>query len=253
MIRGLYTSAQGMAQEERRMDTIANNLANINTNGYKKDTAVTKAFNDVLADVTASNQANNNNNKLTLNLGMDDVATDFSSGTVTQTGNKLDFAIGNSNLAMFAVDVPGQNGTQEMYTRDGSFTLNDQGQLVTKDGYIVKGQNGPIVLKGSDITVNSDGTIVQNGTVVDKLLIKEFSDSKSLHKYGNNLISADSNAQTNPFSGQVLQGAVESSNVNSISEMVNMINVMRSYEANQKVLQANDSTLQKAANDVGKL
>lgn len=253
MIRGLYTSAQSMAQDERRMEVISNNLANMNTNGYKKDTAVTRAFNEVMADVTGSNQVGKNNNKLILDLGIDDVATNYKAGSTVQTGNKLDFAIGNSDLAMFAVDVPSQNGTQEMYTRDGSFTLNDKGQLVTKDGNTVKGEKGPIVLNGSDITVNSDGAIVQNGTVVDKLLIKEFNDSKTLKKYGNNLISADSNTQTKPFSGQIIQGSVESSNINSITEMVDMISVMRSYEASQKVLQAHDSTLQKAANEIGKI
>lgn len=251
MIRGLYTSAQSMAQDERRMEVISNNLANMNTNGFKKDTAITRSFNDVMADVTESNQTSNN--KLTLNLGIDDVSTNYKPGSIVQTGNKLNFAIGNSDLAMFAVDVPGQNGTQEMYTRDGSFTLNDQGQLVTKDGYIVKGEKGAIVLNGSDITVSADGSIVQDGTIIDKLLVKEFNDSKTLKKYGNNLISADSSAQTKEFSGQVIQGSVESSNVNSITEMVGMIGTMRSYEASQKVLQAHDNTLQKAANEVGRL
>lgn len=255
MIRGLYTSAQSMNQNEKRMEVISNNLANMNTNGFKKDTSVTKAFNEVLADVSGDNQANNtnNNNKLILNLRIDEVSTNFKAGSTVQTGNKLDFSIGNSDLAMFAIDVQGQNGTQEMYTRNGSFTLNDKSQLVTKDGYIVKGEMGPIVLENSDITVNSDGSIVQNGTVIDKFLIKEFNDSKTLKKYGNNLISADPNTETKPFSGMIIQGAVESSNVNSISEMVDMISVMRTYEANQKVLQAHDNTLQKAANEVGRL
>lgn len=255
MIRGLYTSALGMGNRERRMDVISNNLANINTNGFKKDNAVTTSFSEVMTEIINSDQRDDQSNigKLSLGVGIDDVVTSFTQGSFIKTENPLDVALANSELAFFCVDVPSSNNTQEMYTRDGAFTINSNGQLVTKDGYIVKGENGPITIKGNKVTINTDGSIIEDGKVVDKLLVKEFSDSKLLKKHGSNLIFDSGSSQTKPFSGQVIQGSLETSNVNSITEMVDMINVMRSYEANQKVLKAHDETLQRAVNEVGKL
>jgi len=260
MIRGLYTSALGMSNNEKRMEVIANNLANINTNGYKKDTAVSTTFSEVMTEVINGSEDNNqssqkNIGKLSLGTEIDDVIISFKQGSLLKTDNPLDLAITNSDLSFFCVDVinPKSKQAQEMYTRDGGFTVNSLGQLTTKDGSIVKGEKGPIILKGGSISVNVDGTIIQDGITVDKLLIKEFVNADNLKKYGENLIIDAGNSQTNPFSGQIVQGSLENSNVNSISEMVDMISVMRSYEANQKVLQAHDNTLQKAANEVGRL
>lgn len=259
MIRGLYTSALGMKNNEKRMEVLSNNLANVNTAGYKKDVAVTSSFADVMTEIIGGNQdenqENNNIGNLTLGVGVDEVATSYTQGNITKTENPFDVAISNSDLAFFCIDINNKltNQSKEMYTRDGGFTLNSLGQLSTKDGNLVKGENGPIVLKGKDITINSDGTVVQDGQKVDKLLIKEFSNSKELKKVGDNLISAIDNAKTKEFSGQIIQAAVEESNVNSINEMVDMINVMRSYETNQKVLKAHDDTLSKAVSEVGRV
>lgn len=258
MIRGLYTSAQSMNNDERRMEVISNNLANINTNGFKRDTPATGSFEEVMTQIINSGKEDdeddqNDIGKLTLGVGVNDVVTSFKQGNLIKTDGPLDVAIMNSELSFFSIDVPGENGTSEMYTRDGSFTINSVGQLTTKDGYIVKGENGPIALNGSKVSINSDGSIVQDGVIVDKLLIKEFSDSKLLKKHGNNLIYDSGDTEVKPFSGQIVQSSLEASNVNSISEMVDMINVMRSYEANQKVLKAHDETLQKAVNEVGRV
>jgi len=255
MIRGLYTSAMGMQNNEKRMEVISNNLANIDTTGYKKDTAVSTSFAEVMTEIINSDQDDNQNDvgKLSLGVGVDDVVTNYKQGSLVKTENPLDVAITNSELAFFAVEVPGANGAQEMYTRDGGFTVNSLGQLTTKDGYLVKGENGVITLNGSKVNINEDGSVIEDGSSVDKLLIKEFADSSRLNKQGNNLISNTGDTQTKPFSGQVVQGSLESSNVNSISEMVEMISVMRSYEANQKVLKSHDDTLQKAVNEVGRV
>lgn len=258
MIRGLYTSTLGMSKDEKRMEVISNNLANINTTGFKKDTAVSKSFSDVMTDVINDNSDNGNSNKknigkLTLGIGINEVSTSYKQGEIIKTNNPLDFAITGSELGFFSVDVIGKNGTQEMYTKDGSFVINSLGQLSTKSGYVLKGENGPISLSGTDISISADGSVYNNGEVVDKLLIKEFADSKAITKYGNNLVTANKDAETKTFSGQIIQGSLESSNVNSVSSMVEMIEVMRSYEANSKVLKAHDDTLQKAVNDVGRV
>lgn len=259
MIRGLYTSTMGLQDNEKRLEIISNNLANVNTNGFKKDKPATSSFSDVMTQIIGGEQeesgsSKKNIGKLALGVGINEVVTDYKQGSLVKTDNPLDFAITNSNLSFFCIDVANGSGqTQEMYTRDGAFTINSLGQLVTKDGNIVKGENGSITLKGTNINVNSDGTIVEDGQVVDKLLIKEFADSKGLKKQGNNLIADTANSQTEESNGQIVQGSTETSNVNSINEMVDMINVMRAYESNQKVLQAHDQTLQKAVNEVGKL
>jgi flagellar basal-body rod protein FlgG len=122
---------------------------------------------------------------------------------------------------------------------------------VTKEGNPVLGQKGLIVLGDGDFSVAADGTVSQNGEVVDKLLIAEFADTTVLKKYGNNLLQADEDAQVTEFTGEVMQGYLEQSNVNIVKEMVDMITVQRTYEANQKVLKAMDGTLEKAVNEVG--
>jgi flagellar basal-body rod protein FlgG len=129
--------------------------------------------------------------------------------------------------------------------------IDANGKLRTKDGYEVMSQNGPIVLESSEFSVEPDGTVVQNGAVVDKLLIKEFSDTTTLRKFGSNLVETTDDTEEQNFTGTVQQGYLELSNVNVVREMVDMITVMRSYEANQKILQAQDSTLERAVNEVG--
>jgi flagellar basal-body rod protein FlgG len=150
------------------------------------------------------------------------------------------------------VAVPAGNGEfREAYTRDGAFALNAGGQLVTKDGYFVMGENGLITLQTDDFNILDDGSIIVNGELVDRLLIRNFENSEALRKVGSNLVERTEQTQELEFNGIVKQGYVERSNVNAINEMINMITVMRSYEANQKILQAQDGTLEKAVNEIG--
>jgi flagellar basal-body rod protein FlgF len=266
MIRGIYTSAWSMLALSKKMDVVSNNLANVDTNAFKKDTVVFESFPAVLTK--SIDYAGNSGNSSTIGnmvLGSDvgEVYTNFSQGALQNTGNNLDFALQDdisgastqSNInSFFTIGVPGDKGQMdEYYTRDGAFALNQNNQLVTKDGYPVLGENGPITLKTGDFTVGSDGTIVQNGATVGKLLVKSFQNTTDLRKFGSNLYQAIPGAQEQPFSGSVMQGNLEQSNVNIISEMVDMITVTRSYEASQKMLQAQDETLDKAVNEVGSI
>ncbi|MGI6668164.1 MAG: flagellar hook-basal body protein [Acetivibrionales bacterium] len=163
-----------------------------------------------------------------------------------------DMAIRDSDNAFFTIAVPDENGNFTVfYTRDGAFGRNSNNMLVTREGYAVLGENGPIVLQDGEFTVSEDGTITQDGEIIDKLLITEFQDTSALKKHGNNLLRADEGAVTAEFTGTVQQGFIELSNVNIVREMVDMITVLRLYEANQKILQAMDGTLEKAVNQVG--
>jgi len=258
MVRGLYTSGWSMRAIQKKMDVITNNMANVNTNGYKKDTVVFESFPSVLTkrikDFEKTSNRPSNIGTMELSHDIGEVYTYFSQGQLTNTGNELDMAISDSNNAFFTVAAVDDEGNYtEFYTRDGSFTRGADGSLRTKEGYYVLGENGPIVLGSGDFTVKEDGTVIQNGQIVDRLLITEFTDTMHLRKYGYNLLVSGGDAETREFSGTVRQGYTELSNVNIIREMVDMITVTRSYEANQKVLQAIDDTLEKAVNQVGAL
>lgn len=256
MIRGLYTSGWSMLANEKQMDIISNNLANVSTNAYKQDTVVLESFPSVLTkrinDTRSALNPSGNVGDMQLGSDVGEVYTYFNQGGILKTGNNLDFAIKDSKSAFFTVQVTDGNGQKaEYYTRDGAFIINNNGQLSTVDGNLVMGKNGPIVLQNANFSVESDGTIVQNGQAVDKLLITEFTDTRQLRKFGSNLISALDGAGPRQFTGTVQQGYLEQSNVNVVKEMVSMISVMRAYEANQKVLQAQDGTLEKAVNEIG--
>lgn len=258
MIRGLYTAGWSMLADTRTMDVISNNLANVNTNGYKKDSVIFQSFPDALTKRIHDTQSKTNplGDVGTMQLGFDvgEVYTYYTPGQLTATSNSTDLALNDNGSAFFTIGMTDENGnTKEYYTRDGAFTINSNNQLVTKDGYIVMGQNGPITLNGDKFSVQDDGTIIQNGATVGKLLIKQFTDTKTLRKYGSDLVATSGETQEEAFTGSVKQCYLEQSNVNIVKEMVSMISVMRAYEASQKVLQAEDSTLDKAVNDVGKI
>lgn len=179
----------------------------------------------------------------------DKIAIDYTPGIITETGNKLDFALDGDGF--FKVQTP--NGIA--YTRDGAFTLDANGQLVTKEGYAVLGQNGPIVLGQNSFEVNGNGDIIIDGRVQNRLDIVDIDNKEYLRKQGNNLYTMVGNieAEEVPFTGKLLQGHIETSNVNTIKEMVNMITALRSYEVNQKIIQAQDQLLDKVVNDLGRL
>lgn len=258
MIRGLYTSGWSMMANSKKMDVVSNNLANVNTNAFKKDTVVFESFPSLLTQRINDTRSNlNPTGKIgRMEFGSDvgEVFTYHTQGAFTKTDNNLDLALDGAPNAFFAVGVVEDGGqVREFYTRDGAFALNPYGQLVTKEGHYVLGEEGAITLDGADFTVEGDGTILQHGEVVGRLLIRSFADTGTLRKSGSNLVQRTELTEEQAFTGTVVQGSIEQSNVNIIKEMVDMISVMRSYEANQKILQAQDGTLEKAVNEVGAL
>lgn len=256
MIRGLYTSGWSMLATGKKMDVVSNNLANVNTNGYKKDTVIFESFPDAMVRRINDSPSNVNPSGKVGNaqFGNDvgEVFTYYNQGQLMKTDKSLDMAIDDSDASFFTVAVPNENGEfRQYFTRDGAFTLNAGGHLVTKDGHIVMGENGPITLETENFNVLDDGSIVENGQIIDKLMLKTFTDAKTLRKTGSNLVERTEETQEQEFDGVIRQGHLEQSNVNTINEMINMITIMRSYEANQKILQAQDGTLEKAVNEIG--
>ena len=258
MIRGLYTSGWSMLAIEKKMDIITNNMANVNTTAYKKDMVVFESFPEVLTkrinDTKSRLSPDGSVGNMQLGSDVGEVFTYYNQGQLLKTDNKLDMALRDSDSAFFTITGTDPNGNEkEYYTRDGAFAIGADNLLVTKEGYIVQGVNGPIQLNGDSFSIMQDGTIVQDDEAVDTLLIKEFTDTGTLRKSGNNLIEKTDQTEEGTFSGTVQQGYLELSNVNIVKEMIDMITVTRAYEANQKILQAQDGTLEKAVNEVGAL
>ncbi|SHI38060.1 flagellar basal-body rod protein FlgF [Lutispora thermophila] len=260
MIRGLYISASSAFTEGKRIDTISNNIANVNTTGFKKDLYVTQSFPELLTLKMGGESPNISGVKLpaplntigTMNAGVHTsfVFTDFSQGSHAPTNNPLDLAIAGNGF--FTVET----NAGERYTRDGSFSLDSQGYLVTKDGHRVLGEKGYIQINGEDIKINEKGEIYSNEQLVDRLKLVDFEDYMALMKEGNNLYTIISEEWTNnekAFTGSVKQGYVEGSNVNAVKEMTEMITMYRAYEANQKLIKAHDELLEKAVNEVGRV
>jgi flagellar basal-body rod protein FlgF len=247
MLRGLYTATSGMVTESLRTDVIANNLANVNTVGYKKDETISAEFEAVLLKRINDGQVTPDIGGLGRGSRVDEIATIHEQGATRQTGNKYDVAI--EGAGYFVVDTP--NGTR--YTRAGSFVRSDSGDLVTESGARVLDQKGrPIrIPDGTNVTIGAKGNVVVDNQTVGTLGFVQFSSDKRLTKEGNNLYVAPPNEPTTPATGTLEQGSLEMSNVNVVSEMVKLINGYRTYEANSKAVTTQDSLLDKAVNQVG--
>jgi flagellar basal-body rod protein FlgF len=230
---------------DRQFDVVANNIANINTNGFKAD--------HMLFEEYLNSKAHEDNFKLAdrrISYVQDrGTFRDFSEGALEQTNNPLDVAI--SGDAFFTV----QSAGGERYTRDGNLQINSTGQLVTSGGNPVLGTSGPIVFQPTDhdIVVSADGTItVQEGSArVDsirgKLRLVSFADAQKLLKQGDNLYAAgEGGAPTQDIKSTVRQGYVEKSNVSSVVEMSRMIEINRTY-ANVANMLSQEADLHKSA------
>ena len=275
MVRGLYTAWTGMINEQKRLDVISNNLANSATTAYKKEGMTSKAFSDVLAikvdDPTVHFQ-NQNIGKMSLGVKVGETYFDYSQGNLRETGNTYDLALeGNGFFTLRMLDKNGQEHIR--FTRDGNFAVTNEGLLVTKDGDAVLDANLQeiyIPVDEAQLSVGFDslGNVTVNGEIIAKLNIVDFSNTDYVLKYGENMfelvqepVSYSMNDLTADGEGNLLksatavvhQGFEEMSNVNVINEMVQMITISRSYEANQKMIQTVDSTLDKVINEVGKV
>jgi len=279
MIRGLYTGASGMMAQQVRLDAISNNLANADTDGYKKDVAVHKAFPELLMrrlqdDGMVKIPVGSLDyapviGKIGLGVESNELFTEFSQGSMKETENDFDIALDGKGF--LTISTP----QGERYTRNGSFTLGKEGFLETKEGYPVLGENGPIKLKANNFTIDKQGRIFINESFqddpnrlvskeenswdktvfLDRIKMVDFDQTRYLAKQGSSLWFSTEESGAAQVLGdterpKVVQGFVEAANVNPVSEMVQMIEVNRAYEANQKSIQAEDALLGKLFNEV---
>jgi flagellar basal-body rod protein FlgG len=213
----------GSMAQQSRFETISNNLANISTNGFKKDIL---SFDKALAQ---NNQS----------------SIDFSPGPIVHTGNDLDIAIDGSGF--FKIQTT--DGVR--FTRDGAFTLDSQRRLTTRNGDAVLGLNGPITISGKSFTINRSGQIVDENGSLGTLAVVDFKDPGLLRKEGASQYAYDGK-QTDILPAEnpnVQQSYLEKSNVNPSEEMIKMIEAYRNFEAVQKAIQSMDEVTNKMVND----
>ena len=257
MVKGLYTAWTGMVNQQNRMDVLTNNLANSATVGFKKEGATSQAFDDVLAyKIKDSSDAAlaRGIGKMSLGVKIGENYTDYSQGAFKVTDNEFDLAL--SGDGFFACEYTSKSGeTTVKYTRDGSFTLNVNGELVTKDGDFVLDEDGEHIILDPNQPVSFDqsGAIMQDGQIVGQLQVADFEDYNYLEHFGENYFLPVDGARMKEAEAKVFAGYLEQSNVTVINEMVELISVTRNYETNQKMIQTIDGTLEIAANQLGKI
>lgn len=257
MTNGLYIAASGMMANVFRQNVIANNLANVNTAGFKRSQQLDVAFpvsfysrlhDQRLISLDGTMEVRPPIGFVGGGVLPQETTLDFTQGSRFQTGNPLDFAL--TGPGYFTVQGP--DGSL-LYTRNGSFSLDGEGRLVTKDGFPVLGHNGEIFLDDGQVLVDAEGNITLDGKEVDSLLIVRFEDERKLERIGHSLfrVAGEVPVDMAPEDLRVQQGFLEQSNVNAVREMVEMMALVRSYEMNARVLSLMDQTLGLAANDVG--
>jgi len=268
MVRGLYTNSASMQLLIDKMDAVGNNIANVSTNGYRRKGVF-------LRQLIGAEQALERNN-LELRERADEplirntpdahvhalccaprggqmhltgeiaTYTDYTPAGLHETGNPLDIALGGDGFFSIAT----ANGTA--YTRDGQFSLDSNGYLVDSHGRYVQGEGGPIQITGGSVEIGEEGEVIVDNEVVTRLSIRTFNTDDLVRVEDSLFVPADGAAGTEVEHPIVKQGYLELSNVNIVNEMVDMISVQRHYEANAKVIRAQDETLQKAVNEIAK-
>ena len=236
MDSGLYAACTALVARTQALDTIANNLANSSTAGFRAERNV---FSSVLA--SKNSEAGALNNAINQFGVLSGTTLDQSQGALQKTGNDLDLAV--EGPGYFVVQT--SNGPR--YTRNGSFQVSSKGQLVTEAGDAVMGQGGVITMLPGPVSISSDGTISSNGAVSGKLRVVEFPQGTQLSSAGGNYYSAPANTAKVATGSDVRQGMLESSNVNPVSAMVELVTAQRQAEMMQRALSMFNSEIDKTA------
>jgi len=240
MLKGIYDTASGMLPQIIRLDTVANNLANANTAGFKRELVFSQEF-------TKAQQKTLDKEADWEQVQVTKTAIDFAQGPIERTGEPLHVAIEGD--AFFVVSTP--NG--EMYTRGGNFTISPQGKLVTLDGYPVLGETGDLAVQGNELAIDQRGVVTVDRRAVGNLRLVTFPQPNPLVRTAPGLFAVPNGGPV-PAKAEkytLIQGALEGSNTNMISEMVEMIESYRQFETGQRMIQIQDESLGKAVNQLG--
>lgn len=241
----IYQAAAGALIQQVRLDILTNNLANVDTTGYKADIPVFRLPDSQTAQ-TSDTAAMPGMSPYTPPL---EAYTNFAPGPLVKTGDDLDVAL--QGPGFFEVQAP--DGAR--FTRKGNFVINAQGVLATTEGWPVLGKNGPITIDGSRVDINSDGDVSVDGNQVDTLRVVDFDQPGSLSKTSGTYFVPPQGVQGRVLGQgdvQVAQGFLETSNVNAIKTMTDLIETMRAFESYQRVIRTADDATGKSVNEVGK-
>ena len=234
---GLIESVETMLAQTQRLNQVSNNLANVDTNGYKRDNIT---FWEML--FTASDNRQRVGKAL-------QVITSHQSGPAEQTNNPLDLAIDGEGF--FRIQTP--QGVR--YTRAGNFHLNNQGQITTANGHLLLGAGGPVVVDGDKLVIDPTGRVLVDDQEVNQLTLATFADFKDLEKEGNNLFRAKGLEVQEQVTqdAAIQQGFLEGSNVDAVTELTEMIDILRAFESQQRAISIVDDLNNQAIRSVGKL
>lgn len=242
MLKGIYKAASGMIPRMKKQEITANNIANASTPGYKKDSTFIKEL-DSAAKAAMPKHSDWETPMI------DQVYTDFSQGSLNNTGNVLDVALEGEGFFV----LESSDGGEVQYTRNGSFKTDLEGYLCSSTGDRVLGEGGPISVSGGEIGINESGEIMIDGVVANRLQVVNFEDKKLLGKVGSSGFIASEG--TEPVPGEkfsIKQGFLEQANINVIKEMVGMIITLRNFETGSKVIQTQDESLKTLFTQVGR-
>jgi len=240
MVRGIYYGSSAMQYLDEKMDIVANNLANVETNGFKRSNV---AFN---MHMVAEQAKQRDQIKNELPQGKIFSYLEDTPGVIKQTSNPFNFAL--EGKGFFTIQTP--EGIA--FTRDGAFSMNEEGYLTTMDGNYVLGGYGPIRLEGKKFSLSDQGDILADNLILDKFLLADFHMDDLVSKGKNLLVPKMPGLEINEAQPLVKQGYLELSNVSIVNEMINMIAINRQYQANDKAIKTNDDALQKAVSQIAK-
>jgi flagellar basal-body rod protein FlgG len=247
MSGAIYQAAAGALLQQMRMDVLSNNLANVNSTGYKADRPAFRLDTETESEEIPGETAPGRLSPYAPPL---EVLTDFTPGPANRTGNPLDVAVvGDGFLEVQTPEGP-------RYTRNGNLSINNDGLLSTSNGWPVMGQGGEIAIDGSKVEISARGEIYVDGEAVDLLRVVDFDQSQQLVKTGDTLFEAPEGAVATAVDEdqvQIAQGFLEGANVDAIRTMTDMIETMRVFEAYQRVIRSVDETTAKTVNEVGKV
>ncbi|MDT2044888.1 flagellar hook-basal body protein [Priestia flexa] len=270
MFKGFYTATAGMLSQQRRTDMLTNNIANANTPGFKEDQGVIRAFPEMLLQRIEEQQKGKTVTRSQENIGslntgvyLQETVPNFVQGDLQQTDYQTDLALLQTNL-------PDQNGglffvvqsseDNLSYTRNGNFSVDPAGFLTTNNGeYVLNINNETINVGSEEFKVDNQGNVMVNGEVTGQLNIAYADSMETIIKTGNGLYQTEngeplpSTIENGEASYEIKQGFVERSNVNMSQTMTELLTAYRTFEANQKVMQAYDRSMEKAANEIGKV
>lgn len=249
MSRGFYTLTSGMLTQQRKINISSNNIANMNTAGYKKEQAITSNFGSMLINKYKQNGIHEEAtpiNDVSMIRTVVENNTIHSQGTLEETGRMTDFAI--MGAGFFAVD----NNGQILYTRNGSFNVDEEGYLVSEGLGRVQGEFGDIYIGGDKFEFAEDGSIIVEDEVVDSIAVYDFLNYNDLNKFGEGMFMSDVEPDLLDYP-RIVSGTIERSNVNVTEELTSILSSQRALQNAAQALKIYDMINDKAVNEIGKI